>query len=105
MYDKICKTCGRSLSEFYRTYMLGCPDCYENFYTEIRKTLKKSQGKTCHVGKAPKISGVDRELYTEYEMLIRERENAILDGRFNKINELTEDINELAKELKRRGLI
>ena len=105
MYEKYCKSCGRALSEFYRTYMLGCPDCYENFYTEIVKTLKKSQGKTCHVGKMPKLSGLDRELYTEYERLLKERENATINGRFSRIKQLSEDIEELAQELKRRGIL
>ena len=31
MYDKVCKRCGRLLSDFYDTGMLGCEHCYEAF--------------------------------------------------------------------------
>lgn len=105
MYDKICKNCGTSLSEFYRTYMLGCPECYKNFHEEIISTLKKIQGKTYHVGKKPKISSVDRELFSEYERLIMEKEQATLDGKFARIKDITSEINELAEELRRRGIL
>ncbi len=105
MYDKICKNCGASLSEFYRTYMLGCPECYKNFHVEIVSTLKKIQGKTYHVGKAPKISSVDRELFSEYERLIMEKEKATLDGKFSRIKDITNEMNDLAEELRRRGIL
>lgn len=105
MYDKICKTCGASLSEFYRTYMLGCPECYRNFHEEIVSALKKIQGKTYHVGKTPKVSKVDRELFSEYERLIKEREEATISGKFSRINDLTAEMNDLAEELKRRGIL
>lgn len=105
MYDKICKNCGASLSEFYRTYMLGCPECYKNFHEEIISTLKKIQGKTYHVGKTPKISSVDRELFSEYERLIMEKEKATLEGKFTRIKDITSEMNELAEELRRRGIL
>lgn len=105
MYDKICKNCGASLSEFYRTYMLGCPECYKNFHVEIVSTLKKIQGKTFHVGKSPKVSSADRELFSKYERLIKEKEEATLDGTFSRIKDITNEMNDLAEELRRRGIL
>ena len=52
-----------------------------------------------------KIVGVDRELLSEYERLIKEKEDATLDGRFSKIKELSAQLIELSEELKRRGLL
>ena len=105
MYEKVCNYCGTTLSEFMKTYMLGCPHCYQAFENEIITSLKSVQGKTFHAGKTPKIVGLDRELLNEYDRLIKEKEDATLDGRFSRINELSQEILDLAEELKRRGIL
>ncbi len=105
MYDKACKSCKTRLSEFYRTGMLGCPDCYAAFEPEIAAALKKIQGGSVHVGKVPKFGGVDKELLNEYRRLLEEKERAGLEKRFSDMAELSEEIAELAEELKRRGLM
>ncbi len=105
MYDKICKNCGTKLSEFYRTYMLGCPECYDAFEQEIASILKKVHGARVHTGKMPKIANIDRELLKDYERLIKEKEDATLDGRFSRIKSLSEELIALTEELKRRGLL
>lgn len=105
MYDKVCANCGTRLSDFYRTGMLGCQECYGAFGREVITALKKVQGKTFHVGKLPKYVGLDRELLVEYQRLLNEKERATIDGRFDKVKELSAAIVELSGELKRRGLI
>ena len=105
MYDKICKACGTRLSTFYKTLMLGCPNCYKAFESEIIASAQKMHGATSHVGKTPKTGGVDKDFIMEYNDLLKEKEEAILKGDFLRVNELSQNINELAKELKRRGLI
>lgn len=104
MYEKICKACGTRLSTFYQTFMLGCPECYRAFRQEILVSAKKVHGSTVHTGKVPKTESVDKELLMEYEMLIKEREDAILKGQFSRAKELAESIVELGEELKKRGL-
>jgi protein arginine kinase activator len=105
MYDKICPECGTKLSHFYRTYMLGCPKCYISFREEIIPVLREIHGATFHTGKSLEVVGVDRELLTEYDRLIKMREDATLEGRFSEINNITKQILELAEVLKRRGLM
>ncbi len=105
MYDKVCPKCGQLLSNFYNTGMLGCPNCYKAFGAEILSALKKVQGSTVHKGKTPTVSGIDKELLYEYERLIKEKETAILNGRFKEATELSKMIAELAEELKSRRLI
>jgi protein arginine kinase activator len=105
MYDKVCPVCGRRLSEFYNTSMLGCPACYSAFEREIVLALKKIQGKQLHVGKTPEGTALDRELLSEYQRLIKEKERANIEGRFNDMCDLNEDILSLKAELKKRGLI
>jgi protein arginine kinase activator len=105
MYDKVCNKCGRLLSEFYNTGMLGCPNCYQAFEREINLALKKIQGRTSHVGKNPNTFGLDKELLYEYQRLIKEKESAVIEGRFDELAELSAEILELSEELKKRGLI
>ena len=105
MYDKYCKNCKTSLSEFYDTGMLGCPECYKAFKLEIELTLKKIQGRTFHVGKTPNVTKLDKELLAEYRNLIAEKEQAVLDGRFTDVRNLSESIMSLASELKKRGIL
>ena len=106
MYDKICNYCGKRLSEFYETGMLGCPHCYKAFEKQVVSTLYKIQGKTFHVGKTPyNLSNEDRLLLLKYKSLISEKEKATLEGRFSDIRGLTNSILEISNELKSRGLI
>lgn len=105
MYDKVCRRCKTTLSSFFATGMLGCPECYKEFEREIIPALKKIQGRTFHAGKTPKTSAIDRELLSEYERLLKEKEQATIEGRFDDMRTLTFEINQLIAELKDRGLI
>ena len=106
MYDKICNFCGKRLSEFYQTGMLGCPHCYKAFEKQVVSTLYKIQGKASHVGKTPyNLSQEDRYLLSRYKTLLNEKERATLDGRFSDIRALTTEILEISNELKSRGII
>ncbi len=104
MYEKYCPSCKTTLSSFYQTGMLGCPDCYKAFEKEISFTLEKIQGRTFHAGKAPKIDKLDRELMIEYELLLKAKQQAGIDGKFEEMRRITDEINELKEELKKRGL-
>jgi protein arginine kinase activator len=105
MYDKICPECGTRLSQFYKTSMLGCPTCYKAFEREIVLALKKIQGQTLHVGKTPYSTELDKKLLNEYQTLIKEKERAVIEKRFDDANEIADQILYLSEELKRRGLI
>ena len=105
MYDKICPYCGRKLSEYYATAMLGCPHCYKVFAREIRENLAEIQVNDFHVGKKPKITGVDRQLLEEYKRLKAERERAAKDGRISDMASIASDILDIEEELKKRGIL
>ncbi len=105
MEDKCCPRCGRRLKEFFDTAMLGCPDCYKAFEGEIVSALKKIQGRTFHVGKKPLVSGVERQLLSEYRRLLSEKERAGLERRFEDMARISKDLSALSIELKSRGLI
>ena len=105
MYEKRCAHCGTTTTKFYQTGMLGCPNCYAVFTAEIISALKKVQGSIYHAGKTPRVTGLDRELLLEYQSLIKEKETASIKGEFYRVKELSEQILDLAEELKKRGII
>lgn len=102
--EKTCKTCGKTLSDFYKTGLLGCPDCYVVFFNELKPVLKKLHGVTVHKGKRPLGTGLDHELLAEYRRLIEEKEKAMIEARFADAVEIGNDLNSLAEELNKRGL-
>lgn len=105
MYDKICRNCGTYLSDYYRTGMLGCPQCYNAFRSEIAKTLKKIQKSDHHEGKIPTLDRVGKELYEEYKRLLSEKEAAVLESRFTDVKSISDQLIDLKAELERRGII
>ena len=105
MYDKICPRCKTILSDYVETGYLGCPECYRAFGDEIEYSLKRIQGQTENKGKRPFLRSVDKELLDEYARLIEEREKAGINGDFGEMARLSGEINELFRELKKRGLI
>jgi protein arginine kinase activator len=105
MFVKICPDCGTRLDDFYNTGMLGCPTCYKAFNAEIKLALKKIQGRDFHAGKTLGGTKLDKELLDEFKRLLKEKEDATINGRFPEIKRLTEEILELKEELKRRGII
>ena len=102
--NKICPRCGTTLYDFYQTVMLGCPECYNIFSKEIDEVLYKIQGNTFHVGKEVKDRGVDAELLAEYDRLLKEKEKAGIESRFNDMVLINSELKLLKEELERRGL-
>ncbi len=105
MYEKFCSYCGQKLTDFYNTGMLSCPNCYYEFEKEITAVCKKMHGRSVHAGKTPKYVGVNRELLLEYKRLTYEREKAGIDGDFNKMTSLSEQLLDLKETLKDRGIL
>ncbi len=92
-----CPSCGMEYSEFQKEGMLGCPQCYQVFRTQLEPILRRVHGLSIHNGKVPpdrqsdtmrrqhelvrlreKLQqAVDREAYEEaarYRDLLREME-------------------------------
>ncbi|MDE0806406.1 MAG: UvrB/UvrC motif-containing protein [Longimicrobiales bacterium] len=46
-----CSFCGMKIGEFQRTGRLGCPHCYTDFDSYLKRILKKIHGSAGHTGK------------------------------------------------------
>lgn len=53
-----CPTCRLPYAEFKQGGLLGCPDCYKTFETQLAPLIERAhEGGTHHVGKGPKRRG------------------------------------------------
>lgn len=104
MIDKTCPYCGAKLHEFFQTGMLGCPECYKVFESEIEYSLPKIQEGICHIGKKPRYSLEDKELLNDYKKYLKQKEEAMISGRFEDVKKLSVFLTDIGDELKRRGI-
>lgn len=105
MVNKGCKKCNTSLSDFYQTGLVGCPDCYIYFRGEIQKAIEEVQEGSFHIGKEPAFSENDRKLFEEYKSKLAEKEKAVINGNFEQVSDLSSEIYMLVEELKKRGIL
>ncbi len=59
-----CENCGMKYGQFRKHGLLGCPECYASFESQIGPLIERAhEGATHHVGKRPRRAGgaVDRE--------------------------------------------
>ena len=47
--EQKCNKCGYIFSDYAKTGLLGCPDCYNTFKDKLEPVLQKLHGKTYHV--------------------------------------------------------
>jgi protein arginine kinase activator len=97
--DKVCKVCGTKLSEFNKTGILGCENCYKIFSNEINPIIKKFQGKTIHTGKVPKNLLSYYELIEEKNKIVKEFEKARKEQRMADADRLNKEISEITKHI------
>ncbi|MEZ6124228.1 MAG: UvrB/UvrC motif-containing protein [Planctomycetaceae bacterium] len=48
-----CESCGITFAEFREQGRLGCPDCYQEFRTELTSLLENIHEDALHIGKRP----------------------------------------------------
>src|SRR5690606_11035078 len=50
----VCRACSTTYAEFRQSGLLGCPECYRSFETQLGPLLERAhEGATHHVGKVP----------------------------------------------------
>ncbi len=62
---RLCPICGRNLKDIKSTGIVGCPECYETFKTEITEELKKRNIFAKYTGSMPKRLASFRNVLTD----------------------------------------
>lgn len=97
--ERMCPRCKTSLSEFYRTNIVGCANCYKFFENEIRDILLKKQGAMNHVGKVSTKHLSKVKLKEQIAKLEEEKNIAAKDEDFMRAEILKNQIEKLKGEL------
>ena len=96
--EKRCPSCGASFSDYTRTGLLGCPECYGVFSEELIPAIRM-HGKTQHVGKRPLGGDVLFELRAEQKKLRAELEQAIKEKRMKDADRINRAIREITRAI------
>lgn len=93
-----CAFCGASLAEIARDGVVGCANCYETFYDQLRPTLQRIHGGLQHMGKAPELDPeVEREIQRKAD-IERMREDiaaAVREERYEDAAKMRDEIRKL----------
>ncbi len=98
--------CGKSLSAFNQSGLLGCADCYTAYPAAIRSIIKRVQGgKTRHVGRTPEnfvpaaaartVPVHDAPQISELDRLRNELKEAVSQEKYERAAELRDRIRTL----------
>ena len=65
-----CGLCGATLNEIIKSSAVGCAQCYEAFYTQLKPTLQRIHGSLEHTGKTPEDGNPDLRVRREREQVL-----------------------------------
>lgn len=91
-----CPQCGISFEEIVRNGMMGCPTCYDVFYSRLKPSISRIHGRTAHVGKRSLTAG--EQTVTEPDrlsVLKAEMDEAIRTENFEKAAVIRDEIKTL----------
>ncbi len=94
-----CQNCGLTFSDFKKTGLLGCGECYHHFKTGLDPLLKKVHGSTTHTGKVPRRTGGKVRIRKEIQDLRYQLQQEIQKENYEKAASLRDEIRQLEKEL------
>jgi len=90
-----CPRCGHSYLEFSRTGLLGCPECYVAFGTQLEPVIRRVQGTSRHEGKVPARAGGGILRRRELAGLRSDLDAAVAAQAFERAAELRDRIRDL----------
>lgn len=96
-YEPVCKNCGLTFTEFRKTGLLGCSECYKNFDSALEPIIKRVQGNVEHNGKIPGKLGKDIIERRKFIDLKEQLQKAIALEQYEKAAEIRDQIKEMQK--------
>ncbi|MBI5153821.1 UvrB/UvrC motif-containing protein [Candidatus Poribacteria bacterium] len=94
-----CSSCGLEYAAYRKTYMLGCPGCYEHFAEQLESDLHRVHRATRHIGDGPRQSEELVELQERLEEMRAELKEAIEDEDFERAAFLRDEIGRIEKSV------
>ena len=94
--EKACPTCGTTYREIAKTGLVGCPDCYKTFDTELERTIGAAQGATSHKGAVPARNRAKQKLEEELKTLREKLDAAVAKEEYEEAAKLRDEIRKKA---------
>lgn len=98
-FDGVCETCSLQYSQFKRTGILGCSDCYKAFREPIEEMLVRMHGNAQHVGRVPGGVNSTVALKLNIDKLKQQLLKAVSEEEYEKAASLRDRIRALNQEL------
>ncbi|WP_301860923.1 UvrB/UvrC motif-containing protein [uncultured Megasphaera sp.] len=94
-----CPSCGMTYSQFNRTGLFGCPQCYEAFKEELPPLLRRIHGHCKHDGKVPnRGTGVFRT-QTQIKRLRQHLQRLVRDEQYEEAARVRDEIRALQRQM------
>jgi len=91
-----CPTCGTTLGRFRKTGLLGCPECYERFESQLDALVVRAHaGATAHVGRVPEKSLELVDLQSLRKQLVEELDRAVAREEYERAASLRDQLGGL----------
>lgn len=90
-----CSGCGKSFREIVQSGVVGCPDCYIQFYDRLQPSIQRIHGKTAHVGKIAASGSQESRSKRELSRLKEELTKALAKQEYERCAQLRDQIKEL----------
>ncbi len=94
--QKKCGVCGLTWSGFRKTGRLGCPDCYNAFFDDLKILIRRLHGTNKHIGGKVQLSVKDNN--NDINELRRKLKESVEKEEYEKAAELRDRIRELEKQ-------
>ena len=72
-----CRSCGATFADIASKGLVGCPECYKVFHSELMPTIRRIHGKNAHNGKIPYSSAPRLDRRTQIESLRKQMNDAV----------------------------
>ncbi|MBE6763236.1 MAG: hypothetical protein E7553_02610 [Ruminococcaceae bacterium] len=93
-----CRFCRKSFREIVQSGVVGCPECYIQFYDRLQPSIQRVHGKTTHVGKIAASGSPQMRKKREIAALKEELTKALASQDYERCAVLRDQIKELEGE-------
>lgn len=91
-----CNGCGLTFAQFRESSLLGCPQCYQEFETQLSPLLERAhEGGTHHVGKVPRRAGTGEQRHAQLMRMRKQLDDAVAEEDYELAARLRDDIARL----------
>ncbi len=94
-----CTSCRKSFREIVQSGIVGCPECYVQFYDRLQPSIQRIHGKSVHVGKIAACGSAQVRKKRELAGLREELTKALALQEYERCAQLRDQIRELEAEI------